>query len=86
MYVNGQPASTAFGYAPSFYPNFSNATVISIGGNSSEVGECEMTDVRIYDYALSQAEAKELSKAQIIHYTFNDTMAEGTSNLLPANI
>ena len=86
MYVNGAPASTAFGYATSITPNFSNATVISIGGNSSEVGECEMTDVRIYDYALSQAEAKELSKAQIIHYTFNDTMAEGTSNLLPANI
>ena len=86
MYVNGVPATSAFGYTPSFNPNFSNATVISIGGNGSEVGECDMTDVRIYDHALSQAEAKELSKAKIIHYTFNDTMAENTTNLLPLSL
>ena len=53
MYINGAPATAAFGYTASFNPNFSNATVISIGGNSSEVGECDMTDVRIYDHALS---------------------------------
>lgn len=83
MYVNGAPAASKSTYTASFNPNFSNATVISIGGNSSEVGECEITDVRVYDHALSQAEAKELSKAQIIHYTFNDTFAETTTNMLP---
>lgn len=85
MYVNGAPAASKSTYTASFNPNFSNATVISIGGNSSEVGECEITDVRVYDHALSQAEAKELSKAQIIHYTFNDTFAETTTNMLPTS-
>lgn len=85
MYVNGTPAASKSNYTASFNPNFSNATVISIGGNSSEVGECEITDVRVYDHALSQAEVKELSKAQIIHYTFNDTFAETTTNMLPAS-
>jgi hypothetical protein len=83
MYINGAPVATASPYTASFTPKFSDATVISIGGNSSEVGECDITDVRVYDHALSQAEAKELSKAKIIHYTFNDTFAENTINLLP---
>jgi hypothetical protein len=39
-------------------------------------------DVRIYDHALSQAEAKELSKALVLHYTFNDTLAEPTTNII----
>jgi hypothetical protein len=86
MYVNGAPASSKAEVTASFLPSFTDATVISIGGNGSEVGECEMTDVRVYDYAISQAEAKELSKAQIIHYTFNDTMAENTTNLLPLSL
>lgn len=83
MYINGAPVATASPYTASFTPKFSDATIISIGGNSSEVGECDITDVRVYDHTLSQAEAKELSKAKIIHYTFNDTLAENTINLLP---
>ena len=47
-----------------------------------------MNDLRIYDHALSQAEVKELSKALIVHYTFNDILAEPTVNLItsPHNI
>lgn len=86
MYINGAPAATTASYTASFNPKFSDATVISIGGNSSEVGECVITDVRIYNHVLSQADAKELSKAKIIHYTFNDTFTENTINMLPPGV
>ena len=39
-------------------------------------------DVRIFDHILSQAEVKELSKALVIHYTFDDILAEPTTNLV----
>ena len=40
-------------------------------------------DVRVYDHALSLAEAKELSKGLMVHYTFDDDQMEETTNLLP---
>jgi len=39
-------------------------------------------DVRIYDHALSTKEIHELSKAKILHYTFDD-FQEPTTNLVP---
>lgn len=42
-----------------------------------------MCDVRVYDHALSDAEVKELSKALAVHYTFNDVLAEPTTNIDP---
>ena len=71
LFIDGQPASTPQATA-SVLPNLSGDTVIAIGGNSGEKGECDINDVRIYDHALSQAEVKELSKALILHYSFND--------------
>ncbi len=38
-------------------------------------------DVKIYDHALSTKEIKELAKAKVLHYTFND-FQEPTTNLL----
>ena len=86
MYVNGSPATTLSTYTSSYDPVLSSASRISIGGNSSEIGECIINDVRIYDHALSQAEVKELSKALVVHYTFNDILAEPTTNLLPTDL
>lgn len=40
------------------------------------------SDVRIYDHILSQAEVSELAKALAVHYTFDDRLAEATTNLL----
>lgn len=40
------------------------------------------SDVRIYDHVLSQAEISELAKALAVHYTFDDRLAETTTNLL----
>jgi hypothetical protein len=41
----------------------------------------KINDVRIYDHVLSDKEIKEISKAKILHYTFDD-FAEPTENLL----
>lgn len=40
----------------------------------------KINDVRFYDHALSQKEIKELAKAKILHYTFDD-FQEPTENL-----
>lgn len=42
----------------------------------------QLCDIRIYDHALSPLEVKELSRALIVHYTFDDVTAEGTTNIL----
>ena len=85
LFVDGQPASTSQATA-SVLPNLSGDTIIAIGGNSGEKGECDMNDVRIYDHVLSQTEIKELSEALVVHYTFDDILAEPTTNLLPAGL
>lgn len=41
-----------------------------------------LNDFRIYDHALSVKEVKELSKALMVHYTFNDVANEATTNLI----
>ena len=42
----------------------------------------DINDLRIYDHALSLAEIQELKKALVIHYTFDDVLAESTNNLI----
>jgi hypothetical protein len=42
----------------------------------------DICDLRIYDHALSVAEVKELSSALIVHYTFDDVLAEPTTNII----
>lgn len=59
----------------------------TIGCRTSGTNPCPgiIQDVRIYDHALSQAEVKELSKALVVHYTFNDVLAEPTTNVSTIN-
>ena len=83
MYVNGAPATRKATYSPSFGPKLNDAAVISIGGNGSEVGECIINDVRIYNNVLSQSEIYDLSKGLMLHYNFDDWYGESTINLLP---
>jgi hypothetical protein len=42
----------------------------------------EIDDVKMYDHVLSDYEINELSKAKILHYTFNDPNEEPTENIL----
>jgi hypothetical protein len=44
-------------------------------------GDKDISDFRLYNHALSNAEVKELSKGLILHYTFNDPLLENTTNL-----
>lgn len=79
LYTNGAPAAGRASITTEITPLLSDATIIAIGGNSSEKGECYINDVRIYDHALSQAEVKELSKALVCHYKLD---ACNNTNLL----
>ena len=43
----------------------------------------QTNDIRIYDHALSPAEVKEISKAMIMHYSFDDELIEPVTNIDP---
>lgn len=57
----------------------------NMASSSNYKPACKLNDVRIYDHALSDKEVKELSKAKILHYTFDD-FQEPTENLLPEGV
>ena len=59
-----------------------NAAVIGQENNNGSVYRFNglINDVRIYDHALSDKEIYELSKAKVLHYTFDD-FQEPTKNL-----
>lgn len=42
----------------------------------------KVNDLRLYNHALSKKEVKELSKALVLHYTFDNSSFESTTNLL----
>ena len=54
---------------------------IGAGGSGWTTSQMDIDDVRIYDHALSLSEVKELSKAKVLHYNFND-FQEPTENIL----
>lgn len=57
---------------------------IAIGRSygSATFADGSINDVRIYDHCLSPKEVKEISKALVLHYQFNDSYVEGTTNLI----
>ena len=59
------------------YTNISSIKLNFSGSNAFNIN-----DVRIYDHILSDKEIKELSKAKVLHYTFND-FKEPTTNYHP---
>lgn len=60
-----------------------NASTIYIGSNDSGYSNVKLNDIRIYDHALSEKEIKEIAKAKILHYTFDD-FQEPTTNMIPS--
>lgn len=71
LYINGKPAEETPFYTINYLPKFDNANYIYIGGNSTQVGKCDINDVRIYNHALSLLEIKTLNQALMFHYSFN---------------
>lgn len=80
MYVNGQPATKKASYSTTITPMLEGATTLTIGGNSTETGECTMCDVRVYSHVLSAHEIRDISNGLLIHYNFNDSDIETTTN------
>ena len=57
----------------SYTPAWTNATIFTIGGNSSEVfknGDA-MNDVRLYNHCLSPLEVKYIAQGLMLHYPLN---------------
>lgn len=73
----------------STYANGTKLGSIAYNGSGTITGTFKLlnnhivkkNDFRIYDHALSQKEIKEISKGLVLHYTFEDVYAEGTTNL-----
>lgn len=79
-YLNGELCNE---YTASIIPNFSGITSIKVGGLASTYKcDCLLSDLRIYDHALSLKEAKELSKGLVLHYPLSDPYVESTTNLI----
>jgi hypothetical protein len=64
-----------------------SSNLINIGRRlTSQYLGMYLNDLRIYDHALSDYEVKELAKAKIIHYTFDDPNEEPTVNILSGKL
>ena len=82
VYLNGELIGT-YSSTPIQNSDASNLTIgreTYAGGYFSFNGD--ICDVRVYNHALSQSEIKELSRALVIHYTFDDIMAEDITNIV----
>lgn len=63
--------------------NIYNNLNFTIGSESDDLfSNSLINDVRIYNHALSEKEIKEIAKAKIVHYTFDDYQ-EPTTNIIP---
>lgn len=80
LYTDGTLTSA---YNTNIKVPFENGTSFRIGKNSGSSYQSDIlvNDFRIYDHALSEKEVKEIAKAKILHYTFDD-FQEPTENLL----
>lgn len=82
LYINGNLVSSIAISLP--YGRNQISDSITIGRRSTSSAPTlkgKINDVRIYDHALSEKEVKEIAKAKILHYTFDD-FQEPTENLM----
>lgn len=63
----------------------SSNSAVKIGSMYGWHTDGKLNDIRIYDHALSEKEIKELAKAKILHYTFND-FQEPTENIMKSPV
>lgn len=84
MYVDGKEDRAAISYNVYSKADYLDIFNWSTGYyiQTSYRPACKVCDVRVYDHALSVKEVKELSKALMVHYTFNDVANEVTTNII----
>lgn len=84
MYVDGKEDRAAVNYSVYSKADYLDIFCWSTGyyNQTSYRPACKVCDVRVYDHALSQAEVKELSRALVVHYTFDDNMLTTHPQLL----
>ena len=82
LYVDGKLECTVKNYEQFIQNEYIGVFCWSLGQiNTARYRPvCKINDVRIYDHTLSQAEIQELKKALVLHYTFDDILAEPTTN------
>lgn len=82
IYINSTLHNTI---STTVIPNTKSVNFANIGAanDASYQTDSSIQDVRFYDHALSLKEISELSKAMVVHYSFDDIQAEPTTNLLP---
>lgn len=81
IYVNGVLKTSL---NTSIVPATSDVTYSNIGAANSTQYQTssDMCDFRIYNHALSKKEIRELSRGLLLHYNFNNSDAEPTTNIL----
>ena len=82
LYMNG--IEVAHASPPSNFVSWRLGNTIEIGGGGSNgwaATNVSVNDYRIYDHILSIKEVKELAKAKVLHYTFNQ-LEEPTTNVI----
>lgn len=80
-YINGELVNTKLGIVFEGETLPAHSVKIGRGFQNGRSHEGQVDDMRIYDHALSPKEVKELAKAKILHYKFDD-FQEPTQNIL----
>lgn len=87
FYLNGNLSYS--GTPPADFSSWHNngATLAFHGqgnGSSYTDGDISFNDIRVYNYAISEKEVKNISKTLLLNYTFNDRLEDASNNLINA--
>jgi len=85
VYLNGIQQGSTLNNPSSFSPR--NSILIGRAFNNSDrYWSGQINDVKVYNHALSDYEVKEIAKAKVLHYTFDDPNEEPTENILSGKL
>lgn len=83
LYINGELFSSSTSGRGTDWSNvYSKITTGRRYSGSTGWHKGSIADLRVYDHKLSLKEIKEIAKARIVHYDFNDPLIVDTTNLI----